>query len=300
MRFSLSHIYLILFAGLLLNSCIGDIDTTYKLPRKAKLETNFLYSPLNMSSILDHPIIHGDMWNDSLIKLCKINKIQFNCIGGETPETIGEYIINEFDEKGRFHKFEYYNVEKGKSPYSEININPTAEGRTIVLNKFFGEKENIVLKEIQSNEKNIFLRTRNEQITDSVITLKLPGYTTLIIEKIGSKISHLQVVTPKNTSIKEIQERINNYGIDDPDLLFASMSITYTVGGLPRTSYNLSIDWTQKELQEEWEYFEDRVITRYKKYVNHTLVKDYQITYTDDLVMRSIDSDGKKYELVYN
>lgn len=289
-----------LTTGLVVTSCIGDVDTSYKLPRKVKLETNFIFYPLNLSSILEHPIKHGETWNDSLIKLCKINSIQFNCIGGETPETIGEYFLNKFDQKGRFHKYEYYNLDKGKKPFSEININPTSNGKTIVLNKFFGSKENIILKDINLDNKDVFLRLKNNQITDSVITYHLPAYTTLIVEKIGNKISHLQIITPKNTSIQDVHNRINEIGIQNTDLSYTSMTITYTIAGLPKTSYNLSIDWTQKELQEEWEYFEDRVVTRYKKYVNHTQVKDYQFTYTDDLILRSIDSDGKKYELVYN
>ena len=285
----------------LLFSCVGEIDNSYHLPRKTELITNFIIDPLEIGSIAEPPMRMAHIWNDSIIRLMKVHKLELLTYGGQNPDAIHDKLELVFTDKGQLKSF------KSKRANEKILLNdfvisyPKKNEERIGIRKLLGVERTVNIINTKDEEGNwISVRISPNNKKDTLREYRFGKESKLTIDKIGDKISLIHIVIPVTRSINEAKQFIHNLGLTQEDLQFAQLKITYLKKGLPISTYALSIDWAQKGLVQSWDYLDEKIVTRYKEFINNNLIKDYTFNYTEDYVLRSIDTKEKVYTIHYN
>ena len=290
-------ISLLLFLG----SCASNENTQYELPNTVQLSSSPLFNPIFIENFMDAPIKVGNIWNDSLISLCRINKIQFVYKGEKNPDNIAETYMNLFNQHGQIQEYSYFNFELSTTEFTEI-IFGYKKNKLISMSTpvFFGQKKDQKISVSENEDCLILVKNKMDAAQDSTFIYSKNGQTVLIIEKLGDFISKINFILDIKKPVVSVKYWIKRLNISDEQFLTADRIVTFTEHNLPQKVYYLTENLVKEYLSSEWIYENNKKLVGYKKYINNQIVKEFSFDYSEDKIMRSFIFNKKVYEIKYN
>ncbi|MEY3235972.1 MAG: hypothetical protein RI883_73 [Bacteroidota bacterium] len=286
---------------LFLVSCTAVEESNYELPKTVQLSTYSLLNPMFVEEFLEAPLKIGNIWNDSLISLCRINKIQFVYKGEKNPDNIAETHINTFNQHGQIKEYSYSNFELSKTEFTKINFEYSEDIMTSINSSlFFGQKKNQNISIIRNDECIILIKTKKSAAPDSTFIYSKNVQPTVIVEKLGDFISKINFVLDVKKPVVSVRSWIKRLNISEEQFLSADRYLTFTDNGMPQKSYHLTENLVKEYLSNEWIYENNKKLIGYKKYINNQIVKEFSFNYSEDKLMRSFTFNKKVYEVKYN
>ena len=298
----LNKVHFLLVAILIiLSSCTSIENTKYELPKTVQLSSYSLIDPLFIENFMDAPLKTGNIWNDSLLGLCRINKIQFVFKGEKNPDNVVETYVNYFNQRGQIQEYSYSNFELSSTEFTEI-IFGYKNNKLISMNStvFFGQKKDQKISVSESDDCLILVKNKKDSPQDSTFIYSKKGQTVLIIEKLGDFISKINFILDIKKPVVSVKNWIKVLNITEEQFLTADRIVTFTDDNLPQKSYHLTENLIKEYLSSEWIYENNKKLVGFKKYISNQIVKDFTFVYSEDKIMRSFTFNKKIYEIKYN
>ncbi len=284
-----------------LSSCEDSENTKYELPKTVQLSSYSFMNPLFIENFIDAPLKTGNIWNDSLISLCRINKIQFIYKGEKNPGNIAETYTNIFNQHGQITNYFYFNFELSENKFTEI-IYDYNDGQLITMNTpvFFGQNKDQKITITNKLDCQILVKNKTNVVRDSTFIYSRNGQPLVIIEKLDNFVSKINFILDINKPIVSLNSMIKRLNISTEQFLTADRVVTFTEKGLPQKAYQLTENLVKEYLSNEWIYENSKKLIGYKKYISNQIVKDFTFNYSEDKIMRSFTFNKKVYEIEYN
>jgi hypothetical protein len=287
--------FIILFA-----SCSGGANDQYVLPKEVHLNSYNFFDPLYADHIVESPLKNPFFWNDSLIELCGIKRIEIILKGNKRPDDLAERHEYNYGFQGETKSFLFYNFEFTDKIYSEVSFK-YAEKQLTRLDSpiFLGEKSNQSLFIHKNKGRTECIRKRNGSEGDTTFVYYKNNKPQIIIEKLGQFVSKIHFYINIDQPVNVIRTLMKDKGISPEEFLLAEKTMTFIEDEMPVKSFMLNEELVKGDLTEEWIYENGKKLTQYKKYINNTCVKDVFLKYSPDKLLRSFDLNRKHYEIIY-
>lgn len=290
-------LFLILPFALLFHSCIEGPKHDYALPVNVSLSEYTLYNPFFIDQLNETPFQFGNIWNDSLLKIARINRIKFIAKGLKNPDDTSELIQYSFNQKFELTTFNYTQFNVAKTPICFASF----KGNTGILNRYFGENVNQKLEKVIEQNRVLQLRERKNGIWDTTFIYGSMEKPYAIVEKSGLFISHINFIIKEGEALNKTKELLSTLNIEMSELLNAEKNVTYVDQNYrPQRSYLIDESFVQTNLVAEWEYENNKKLIGFKKFVNTSPIKEYSFKYTDDKLLRSFEYNRVKFTVEYN
>lgn len=294
---------ILIFLGLILllfTTCKSEHKDIYEIPDGVILETNFIYSPFEIGTILEHPAYVGEKWRDSMIYLLNITSI---CIQSENINNgiqKSEKLLYRFNKKGFMSKFEYFTPKDSKEAHSIFIGNEPKNGiTTMEFKKYYGEKSDYWVEKFRDGNKLIIVSHRANRPKNTSTSTKFDEMR-IKIDYIDKKPSLIQFYLPQGKSIDKAKDEVSKMGLTEDDIKYADRKVTFTQHNLPIVTHKLTSDWQQTDLLESWQYNDFKTIKSYQKFVNNTLVQNLTFSYSESLLLESLKLNNITYSFTYN
>lgn len=283
-----------------LKSCSSDPNGTFELPQDVHLKSYGQFDPILADYLMESPFKQPFFWNDSLVSLCNIKKIEIVRKGNKKPDDIAERIEYLFDLSGRATSFYFYNYELSNDLYSEVKFIHNKQDRSKLESPvFLGKKTKQYMDILPQDKCTLFVRKKSGNDGDSTFLYHQNGLPTLRIEKLGTFVSKVQFYLPANKPFTVLKDLLRESGMSEEDFLLAEKTVTFTENNIPQRSFYLNENFIKGDLTEEWFYGNFGELEAYKKYINNTCVKDMKFYYSKDKLLRSFENNRLKYDVNY-
>ncbi len=294
--FTLTSVFLLS----ILVSCGQDTSKEFHLPKRTHLSDYGFFNPIFVEFLLDPPLKYGDIWNDSLLKVSKVKRMEFIHKGNISPEQEAERIEYNFHSNGKQTTFNFYNYELSPTVFTSVIFDYSNTKQTLVkAPKFFGQASDAMIL-IKNEDKRInLLKSKSKGKFDSTFIYREGKNVRAIIEKIDNYVSSIYFFQDVSSPTTLSQNFAKQLGISPHDLIFADKSITFLKQGRPEKCYQINEEFVKDQLLAEWQYTNKR-LDKYKKYVNGNCVKEFSFNYSEDKLLRSMTFNNKLYEILYN
>jgi hypothetical protein len=280
-------------------SCSTDQDEVYALPADVHLNHYQQFDPILTDYLLESPLKHPFIWNDSIVSLCRMKKIEIVRKGNKKPDDVAERFEFLFDLAGRPTSFYFYNYELSKSIYSEVKFRYNGNSLELLSPIFLGKNSDQSVNIKESDTLTLMVRKKKGNTGDSTFIFTSNGKQLARIEKLGTFVSRVQFYLPSNKPISSLKSILKRSGIKSEEFLLAEKTVTFTENYIPQRSYYLNENFIKGDLTEEWFYGNFGELSAYKKYINNTCVKDMKFNYSKDKVLRSVENNRLIYEVNY-
>jgi len=296
--------YKVLFsfvAFVCLLSCNPDKPAEFQLPYNVNLNSYGFYDLINIEQIIDPPFKSTESWNDSLLKLCRIRKINFTRTGVKNPDNIAEKIQFNFNESGKLKSFDHSNNEISATNRTYITFLKSEENKSIFkVDEYFGNKSNILVEQENYPELSVYRRISEQNTKEENRSIYHNNKLILKIEKHGDFVSRVQFIQDISLPIKTLEANLDHAHISFEEFLLAEKLVTFTENGLPQKSYLIDENFVKGNLCQEWIYEGRKKLIGYKKYVNGVCIKDMEFEYSNDKILKQLIIDQNIYSISYN
>jgi hypothetical protein len=301
MNFQKSLIILLLLSlNVIISGCSDESNGPFELPENVHLKNHGLFDPFLADHLLESPLKQPFFWDDSLVTLCRIKKLEIVRKGNKKPDDIAERFEYLFDLSGRTTSFYFYNFEITDKIYSEVRFKYSNNSLQRLDTPVFLGKNMSQWLEIDENDTlTLLLRKKSGKEGDTTFIYHSKGIVQARIEKLGTFVSKVQFYLPSNKPISVLRGFLSRCRITHDEFLLAEKTVTFTDNNIPQRSFYLSENFVKGDLTEEWKYGNFGELSAYKKYINNTCVKDITFTYSKDKLLRSFENNRLVYEINY-
>ena len=299
----LFHLCIIASTLSLFTSCSQNDKEVFELSDDVKLSNGLIINPLFVDGLLSNPNRNESIWNDSLIKICGINKVKISFSNPEKPKERKEEIEYDFNKHGDVSKYKLFDYSKSTKAVSKSEFYYTKKHLldSIEVIKFYGIDSKNKLRVRESKNSKEFIYDKGMNKFDQVDYHYKNGEIEMIVKKTGDIILRIDFIVPFGTPMSKLKNMSTKISKDNYLIETADKSVIYIKKQLPIKAYLISLDWAQLDLLKEWTYDEsnDNLIN-YKEFINRTLIKEIAFDYSSDNLLRSIDCNKAHYLFDYN
>jgi hypothetical protein len=278
------------------SACVDNTPPSFQLPNNVALSNYQMLSLFFIEQLNEAPIKQYSAWNDSILKLTGINKINIQSKGLKNPEDIAERIEFSFDKSKRLMTYSHSKMDVSQDPLTIINFK-SSDGR---LTKYFGESCDQKLNVELFDKGSRFIRYRTSDFKDEFTIYGSIEQPLIMLEKSGKYISRVTVILEENEPLRKVESILKGLQIDEKELINAEKLVTYVDEHYrPQRTYALSEELIQTALVAEWQYEGHKKLISYKRFVNSSPIKDYEFSYSDDKLLRSFIYNRINYSVDY-
>lgn len=290
-------------SGLLLTTgCSNDISQ-YQLPENIELTTGNIIHPIYISNILGNPNRSEFVWSDSLLKLCEVKNITITKKDSKDPKKIFKELSFSIDKHGNLKKYNYFEYDQSNEPYSKSKFycSESNDLDSADIQKFFGVKSNNVLKVKRSGNTITYLYEKGLGKYDQVVYYyDKKNSLEMIVEKIGDVITSIDFIVQENAPMSKLKKMAKKVTQNNTEIELSEKNVIYMKGENPVSGYSINVDWAQQDLTAEWSYDESGNLLIFKEYINKSLIKEIELTYSTDNLLRSFLYNKELYSIAYN
>ncbi len=285
---------------LLFIGCSVESNGAFELPDNVHIEKFGLFNPYLADNLMESPLKQPFFWNDSLVSLGRIKKLEIIRKGNKKPHDIAERFEYLFDLSGRTTSFYFYNFEITNKIYSEVRFRYSNK-KLIKLESpvFLGRNMSQIVDIEQRNTLTLIARKKTGKDGDTTFIYHSKGVIQARIEKLGNFVSKIQFYLPSNKPVSVLKGFLKRSNVTQEDFLLAEKTVTFTERNMPQRSFYLTENFVKGDLTEEWHYGNFGELSTYKKYINNTCVKDMKFNYSKDKLLRSFENNRSVYEVNY-
>lgn len=294
-------IFIISSSLVLVTSCGNNKD--FQLPQNVELTDGNIINPLYINNILGNPNRTEFIWSDSLLKKCEITKITISNVDGEDTKKVFKEFIYSIDKHGNLNQYLFFDYDQSKSAYSKSTVfsSKNHEVDSIEVHKFLGidSKNKLIIE--RSENSTTYQYEKGLGKYDQVIYYYTKDKSLeMIVRKIGDVMTSIDFIVQENTPMSTLKKMIHKVSKDNTEIELAQKNVIYIKKNKPTSAYSINVDWAQQDLIQEWEYDGLGNLLIYKEYVNKSIIKEIQLTYSSDNLLRSFIFNKELYSIKYN
>lgn len=294
-------IFIISSSLVLVTSCGNNKD--FQLPQNVELTDGNIINPLYINNILGNPNRTEFIWSDSLLKKCEITKITISNVDGEDTKKVFKEFIYSIDKHGNLNQYLFFDYDQSKSAYSKSIVfsSKNHEVDSIEVHKFLGidSKNKLIIE--RSENSTTYQYEKGLGKYDQVIYYYTKDKSLeMIVRKIGDVMTSIDFIVQENTAMSTLKKMIHKVSKDKTEIELAQKNVIYIKKNKPTSAYSINVDWAQQDLIQEWEYDGLGNLLIYKEYVNKSIIKEIQLTYSSDNLLRSFIFNKELYSIKYN
>lgn len=293
----------IVSSGLLITAGCSNDATQYQLPENIELTRGNLVNPIYISNILGNPNRSEFIWSDSLLRLCKVKNITISKMNDKHPEKVDKELCYSIDKNGHLKKYKYFEYDKSSEPYSKSSFyySESNDLDSVDIQKFFGIKSKNVLRVKRVGNTVTYLYEKGLGKYDQIVYYyDKKKSLEMIVEKVGDVITSIDFIVPENTPMSKLKKMVKKATTNNTEVELAEKNVFYIKNGSPTSAYSINVDWAQQDLIQEWTYDDSGNLLIFKEFVNKSIIKEIELTYSTDNVLRSFLYNKELYSLAYN